>query len=58
MLTFRNLHKRVGIGEETESAKTVFREPEFWQSFGQKTIDLNWCLKPKITTLFIAELYG
>ena len=46
------------FGEETESEKIVFRELEFWQSFGQKTIDLNWCFKPKITTLFIAELYG
>ena len=51
MLTFRNLHKRVGIGEETESGKTVFREPEFWQSFGQKTIDLNWYVKPTFSSI-------
>ena len=42
-LTFRDLHKIVGIGEETESEKIGFKEPEFWQNFGQKTIDLNWC---------------
>ena len=38
---------------------TVFREPEFLaRFFGQKTLYLNWYVKPKITTLFIAELYG
>ena len=39
--TFRNLHNRVGIGEETESGNKQ-KIKILNRVFGQKIFDLNW----------------
>ena len=57
--TFRNLHNRVGIGEETESRSKFSEKTEFWtEFFGQKTWVLNWWFDPRTTSLFIGEIYS
>ena len=42
--TFRNLHNKVGIGEETESENKFSENQNFDRVFGQKTFDIDWCL--------------
>jgi len=46
------------LNEELKVKNNFLKSEFFNRVFGQKTIDFNWCLNTKITTLFIAELYG
>jgi len=56
--TFRNLHNRIGIGEEKESGNKFQKNKILNKVLGQKTFDLNWCILPRITYLFIAEIHS
>ena len=47
-MTFRDLHKRVGIGEESGSGNSFQRTRIFWQSFGAENYILELVFWPKI----------
>ena len=41
-----------------ESGNQFSRKQNFLTEFGQKTNDMNWCVLPRTTSLFITEIYG